>query len=123
MKAIARRGRPTKGRPLAWNCSPQAAFSRFGEEHKRRPVSLPKVIFTAGQDDAKEAAERIIATRIVRCGRNALEQIGKAETFSAWKDIGAAYRQSTRAPRHWRKSSMGPALFPRVRKMAKGERL
>jgi hypothetical protein len=54
------------------------------------PPTLPRLVFTAGQDDPREAAERIVTTRIIRAGRDAWAAIGKAESFEAWKVIGAA---------------------------------
>jgi hypothetical protein len=81
----------TRGRPKLWNCSPQIALSRLGEERElKAPVTLPKLAFTAGHDDIKEAAERIATTRIIRAGRDAWEEIGRAEGFEAWKLIGKA---------------------------------
>jgi hypothetical protein len=81
----------TRGRPKLWNCSPQIALSRLGEERElKAPVTLPKLTFTAGHDDIKEAAERIATTRIIRAGRDAWEEIGRAEGFEAWKLIGKA---------------------------------
>jgi hypothetical protein len=53
-------------------------------------VSLPRLAFTAEPDDPKEAAERFMEIRIIRAGRNAFEQIAKAQSFEAWKDIGRA---------------------------------
>jgi hypothetical protein len=51
---------------------------------------LPKLIFCAGVDDTRDAAEQIYTTRTIRAGRDAWEQIGRAESFDAWKSIGAA---------------------------------
>jgi hypothetical protein len=48
------------------------------------------LIFMAGEDDPAEAAEQLAATRTIRAGRNALEAITKAESYEAWKAIGAA---------------------------------
>jgi hypothetical protein len=40
--------------------------------------------------EAQEAAERITERRVIREGRDAWQAIGKAESFTAWKQIGAA---------------------------------
>jgi len=67
------------------------ALGRLGDERSLVPISLPKLIFTtAGQDDVKEAAERLVVTLTIRAGRDAWQAIGKAESFSAWQSIGAA---------------------------------
>jgi hypothetical protein len=60
-------------------------------EHLRRPVGMPKLAFMAGPvDDNAAKAEAIIRIRIIRAGRNAFEEIRKAESFEAWEQIGAA---------------------------------
>ena len=64
--------------------------NRIGEQYERRPISLPRLVFLADPDDLGEAAERLAITRVVRKGRDRWEEIGKAETFSAWCDIGTA---------------------------------
>jgi hypothetical protein len=74
--ALARRGR-----------KPQWTIS---VPHSVKPVSVPKLVFMAGRDDPKEAAERIAITRTIRAGLNAWQAINKAESFSSWKDISAA---------------------------------
>jgi hypothetical protein len=55
-----------------------------------RPLTMPKLIFAAGFDDVKEAAERIATMRVLRRGRDAWQAIDKAESFESWKSIGAA---------------------------------
>jgi hypothetical protein len=73
------------------NHSPRLSLNGYGEERELAPVTLPKLVFMAGQeDDTKEAAERIATTRIIRAGRDAYHAIDKAESFAAWKSIGAA---------------------------------
>jgi hypothetical protein len=47
-------------------------------------------VFTAGQDDVKEAAERLAATRTIRRGRDCWDAIHKSESFEGWAAIGAA---------------------------------
>ncbi|MFZ2078025.1 MAG: hypothetical protein WAV38_15510 [Xanthobacteraceae bacterium] len=54
------------------------------------PPTLPRLVFTAGQDDVKEAAERFVTTRIIRAGRDAWEEIARTESFESWKVIGRA---------------------------------
>jgi hypothetical protein len=53
-------------------------------------VTLPKLVFMAQQDDPKEAAERNATTRTIRAGRDAWEEISRAESFESWKLIGGA---------------------------------
>lgn len=69
-------------RPSAWDL----------EQRGRQvpPPTLPRLVFTAGQDDPKEAAERIATTRVIRAGIDAWAAIGKAESFESWQRIGAA---------------------------------
>ena len=70
----------TRGRPKLWNCSPQIALSRLGEERElKAPVTLPKLAFTAGHDDIKEAAERIATTRIIGVPSLALPTRGRGD--------------------------------------------
>jgi hypothetical protein len=86
MTTLARRGRPH-----TWNCAPQTALGRLGEERELAPVTLPKLAFMAGQDDnMKEAAEQIATTRTIRVGRDAWQAINRAESFDGWRAIGAA---------------------------------
>jgi hypothetical protein len=42
------------------------------------------------EDDPKETAERIATMRTIRAGRDAWEEINRAESFESWKLIGAA---------------------------------
>jgi hypothetical protein len=44
----------------------------------------------AGRDDPKAVAEQISTMRTIRAGRDAWRAIGKAESFEAWRSIGAA---------------------------------
>src|SRR5215470_11258554 len=44
----------------------------------------------AGRDDPKAVAEQISTMRTIRAGRDAWQAIGKAESFEAWRSIGAA---------------------------------
>lgn len=53
-------------------------------------VTLPRLVFMTGEDDPKAVAERIRTTRTIRAGRDAWHAIEKAETFEAWRSIGAA---------------------------------
>jgi hypothetical protein len=59
-------------------------------ERNIKVVSLPQLSFLAEPVDIKETAERLVETRTIRRGRDRWEEIGKAESFSAWCDIGAA---------------------------------
>jgi hypothetical protein len=60
--------------------------------------------------------------RTIRACRDAWEQIGKAESFSSWKSIGAALSiGKTHALPSLAQISTGPALFPRIREMANGK--
>jgi hypothetical protein len=52
---------------------------------------MPKLAFmTEPVDDTAHKAEAIIRARIIRSGRDAFEEIRKAESFEAWERIGAA---------------------------------
>jgi hypothetical protein len=55
-------------------------------------ITLPRFDLPAIDDAAerKAVAERIATTRIIRSGRDAWEQINKAESFDGWRAIGAA---------------------------------
>jgi hypothetical protein len=55
-------------------------------------ITLPRFDLPTIDDAAerKAVAERIATTRIIRSGRDAWEQINKAESFDGWKAIGAA---------------------------------
>jgi hypothetical protein len=77
-------------RAFTINRPPSVSISAIGEIRRLAPVSLPKLIFVAGEIDLKEAAQEILTTRTIRKGRDAFEQITKAESFEAWKAIGAA---------------------------------
>lgn len=54
------------------------------------PVTLPRLMFMAGRDDPKAVAEQISTMRAIRAGRDAWQAIGKAQSFEAWRSIGAA---------------------------------
>jgi len=66
--------------------------TRFNSLGDRETVSvtLPRLIFMAGRDDPKAVAEQISTTRTIRAGRDAWQAIEKAESFEAWRSIGAA---------------------------------
>jgi hypothetical protein len=51
---------------------------------------MPKLRFLAEPLDDTHKAEAIIRARIIRSGRDAFEEIRKAESFEAWERIGAA---------------------------------
>jgi hypothetical protein len=64
----------------------------IGDEREVKPVSLPQLGFMAEQspdDDNAVKAEAIIRLRIIRAGKDAWEEIAKAESFDAWERIGA----------------------------------
>jgi hypothetical protein len=68
------------------------ALNDLGEEIFAKPVTLP-VCRLPPFDDAAERkahAEKICERRVIRAGRDAWEEIGKAGSFSAWCKIGAA---------------------------------
>jgi hypothetical protein len=84
-------GKPAKqGRRLTWCNATRTVLSPLGRERPSVNVTLPKLTFLAEPADIKETAERLVETRTIRRGRDAWQEIGKAESFSAWKDIGAA---------------------------------
>jgi len=72
------------------NHSPRLTLNGYGDEREVPPISLPRLIFMAGQDDPKEVAERMATTRTIRAGRDAWEEISRAESFESWKLIGKA---------------------------------
>jgi hypothetical protein len=73
-------------------------LSRLGEElrsdHNRtpRPVTMPAINLPPLDDEAiaVEAAEAAAKIKTIRLGRDALEAINKAQSFSSWLAIGAA---------------------------------
>jgi hypothetical protein len=68
------------------------SINLVGEERVVTPVTLPRLSFTAEPlvDDDAHKTEQIITIRIIRAGRDAWEEITKAESFDAWERIGAA---------------------------------
>jgi hypothetical protein len=69
------------------------ALNGLGTEKKQQPapVSLPVLSLPDDDDRAiEEAASRIAERRTIRIGRDAWESVTKAESFVAWKAIGAA---------------------------------
>jgi hypothetical protein len=70
--------------------STAAQINGWGEARPRPPISLPCLDFMAEENDPKETAERIVATRIIRAGRDAWQAINKAESFDGWAAIGKA---------------------------------
>ncbi len=61
-----------------------------GEEIKRDPVTLPKVVLPAIEDDKSEVAARFAEQRTIRAGVEAWQAINKAGSFDSWKAIGKA---------------------------------
>jgi hypothetical protein len=53
-------------------------------------LQLPDINKEIIADEARAIAAGIAERRVIRAGRDAWEAIGKAETFEAWKAIGAA---------------------------------
>jgi hypothetical protein len=62
----------------------------YGEEREVPPISLPRLVFMAGQDDPKEAAERLATTRTIRRGLEAWQAINRAESFEGYAAVGRA---------------------------------
>ena len=81
---------PHVRRPRTSNAARLPLNSLGGESPHYRPVTLPKLTFTAGEIDTSDAAERIMEMRTIRAGRDAYEQISKSESFENWRAIGAA---------------------------------
>jgi hypothetical protein len=77
-------------RKFTLNTASCLSINPLGEIRERRPVTLPRLIFTAGETDLKEAAQEILTARTIRRGRDAWETITRAESFQAWTDIGKA---------------------------------
>jgi hypothetical protein len=68
-------------------------FNLTHEDAPRKPVTLPIVRLRACPDvehDLKIQAQRFIEIRTVKAGAEAWQAIDKAESFEAWKKIGAA---------------------------------
>ena len=70
---------------------------RGGEERGEfnrpmRPVSLPSVGLAEldVEAEARAAAAKVAERRVIRAGRDAWHEIGRAESFEAWCRIGAA---------------------------------
>jgi hypothetical protein len=68
----------------------QLTLNGYGEARELPAISLPKLVFMADPDNPKEAAERMVTMRTIRAGRDAWEEIGRAESFESWKLIGGA---------------------------------
>jgi hypothetical protein len=64
----------------------------INRDEEKRLVTLPRFDLDDVdlQREAREAAERVSTQRVIRAGRDAWEAIGNAESFTAWKQIGAA---------------------------------
>jgi hypothetical protein len=63
----------------------------YHEVATAKPVTLPVIAIDFDiEAEAKEAAERVAERRVIRDGLDAWQAIGKAESFEAWKRIGAA---------------------------------
>jgi hypothetical protein len=69
----------------------------MGWEHEAAAHNAPSVTVARikltdldNELERKEAAERIAERRIIRAGRDAWHEIGRAESFEAWCRIGAA---------------------------------
>ena len=89
--AMGRHSRPQRGRPRTWDCSPQIALGRLGKERELVPVTLPKLsLLDAQQPAIDDTAIRFMEHRTIKRGLEAWTAIGRAETFEAWKSIGAA---------------------------------
>jgi hypothetical protein len=64
----------------------------YGEPRLPRPVTVPPIDLpdVDVEREAREAQQRVIERRTIRRGRDAWEQINKAESFEGWCAIGAA---------------------------------
>jgi hypothetical protein len=69
-----------------------AMFNLVEDEQPRAPVTLPRLgwLDKAPVEDKKEIAARFAEQRTIRAGIEAWQAITKAESFSGWKNIGAA---------------------------------
>jgi hypothetical protein len=54
--------KPQSGRPRTWTTGPQSALGRLGEIREVKAVTLPRLVFLAGCDDPKEAAQQIVTS-------------------------------------------------------------
>jgi len=68
------------------------ALNDLGEQIFERPITLPKLKIAQHDEAAerREIDERFAQQRIIRAGRDAWQEIGKAGSFEAWCKIGAA---------------------------------
>src|SRR5947207_1878409 len=80
-------------------CPTTASHARYGRAGHRASTGASDTVrlcrsvcrkSCSWPDDPKEVAEQIMETRTIRTGRDAWDKIGKAESFEAWKSIGAA---------------------------------
>jgi hypothetical protein len=67
-------------------------FNLPDADEQPHPVTLPKIpwLDKAPLDDAEEIAERFATQRVIKTGRDAWLEIGKAGSFENWKSISAA---------------------------------
>jgi hypothetical protein len=84
-----------RGRPRTWNCTPQTALDRLGNERNLVLVTLPRLtaLDVTHEYDAQEAADaaaRVAERRVIRNGVEAWQAINKAESFEGWATIGKA---------------------------------
>jgi hypothetical protein len=80
-------------RKRLWRHRPQIALDRLGEERELVPVTLPKLAWLNGtvqHQDIEDGATRFAEYRTIRAGRDAWEEINRAESFESWKAIGKA---------------------------------
>jgi hypothetical protein len=60
------------------------------DEERQTPVTLPTVRLRTVPDDTKEKAKLFLEARTLREGQAAWREIARGESFSNWKNIGAA---------------------------------
>src|SRR5262249_31770376 len=68
-------------------------FNGAGHERPLVPVTLPRLAFMdgdAGEDDARDAAARIVTERAIRAGLDAWETMHVADGLDKWRAVGAA---------------------------------
>jgi hypothetical protein len=68
------------------------SVNSWSEQRTIAPITLPRLSFAADPppDDSAVKTEEIIKIRIIRAGRDAWDEITKADSFDAWERIGAA---------------------------------
>jgi hypothetical protein len=79
-----------RSRPRTWDCSPQIALGRLGEERELVPVTLPKLALLDAQQPDNDTATRFAEYRTIKAGAAAWEAVQKSGSFDNWEKVAAA---------------------------------